>query len=357
METIQENADRKLVVIMFMDIVNYSKMMGDDESETLKLLNDFESLVFPLLENFGGKIVKELGDGLFCEFNSALRASECALQIQNELNTYNKSSNNKFEILVRIGIHLGDVIKKGKDLIGDGVNVAARIEPLSVAGGICISESVYQTIRNQPDFELESLGEVKLKNINHSHKIFRLITGFEKYEENNKSLANSKKGIKEQKGFFRTKKHLYKIIIPGIFISLLIIYFGFKLFDNEQSSTANSDSISMSNNANTVNQKKIFLDKLPHKSQEFINRILTMNNNESLFSFLEKNAKNGILIFGKQDEFFNLDNKFLIIIDEEKIYSVLMYDNSWYIDFKKNEKYLDLSKYYKNKRTIWIELL
>jgi len=105
MQTIQENADRKLVVIMFMDIVNYSKMMGDDESATLKLLNDYESLVFPILENFDGKIVKELGDGLFCEFNSALRASECALQIQNELNTYNKSSNNKFKILVRIGIH------------------------------------------------------------------------------------------------------------------------------------------------------------------------------------------------------------------------------------------------------------
>ena len=165
MNSSQNIADRKLTAIMFIDIFEYSKMMSQDEEATVKLLNEYEDVIKPIINNFGGTVVKELGDGWFCEFNSALNASKCSLKIHSDLAKYNKTSKNKFEISVRIGIHLGDVLTKGNDLIGDGVNVAARLEPLAQPGGICISESIYQNIRNHPEFNLESLGKISLKNI------------------------------------------------------------------------------------------------------------------------------------------------------------------------------------------------
>ncbi len=364
MENISNNTDRKLAAIMFIDIVDYSKMMGENEKETLKLLKDYDQIVQPTIESYGGTIVKELGDGLFCEFNSALGASECGIQIQRKLSTYNDTPQNTFKIFVRIGIHLGDVVKKGKDLVGDGVNVAARIEPLAFSGGICISESVYQTIRNQPDFKLESFGDIKLKNITHSHKIYRIITGYEKREDN-KSIRG-KQDISETaleieteapEVGFATRKHFLKFIIPGLILMIIVLYIGNKIFDNNLFRTSSAELTEMKNDESDSEKTKKLIDNLPQKSQKFIDEILILNSTEALFSFLNIKAGNGYLVFGKKADFFNLDNKIIIVVDDRKIHSILIYKDSMFIDFNKNEKYLDLSKYYKGKRTIWIELL
>jgi class 3 adenylate cyclase len=352
MEITPDSNDRKLAAIMFIDIFNYSKMMGEDEAETLKLLNDYESLVKPIIDNFGGTVVKELGDGWFCEFNSALRASECGLKIHKDLSNFNQTSQNKFEINVRIGIHLGDVIRKGTDLIGDGVNVAARIEPLAKPGGICISESVYQTIRNHPDFKLESLGKIALKNIAHPHNIYKIITGYEKkeYYDSAKEKQTVKKSELKESGTFENetsikKKSISKIIFTGFILIILLyiisILLKFELFQTENIDTERVDNI---------------IDNLPHKSHEFIKNVLILNSSQALISFLENKSKSGELVIGNKDNYANLDNKIVIIVDEEKIYSVLIYKDSLFFDYVKREKYPDLSKYYKGKRTIWIEL-
>jgi class 3 adenylate cyclase len=165
---------RKLAAIMFADVVGYSRMMGEDEQETLRLLNDFETNVTPMIEQKGGAVLKKVGDNLFCEFSSALNAVDCSLQIQTFLEEYNKDRPENFKCLVRISIHVGDVVKKDNDLFGDGVNLTARIQPLAPPGGICISKDVLSAIRSHAKFEIVSLGKHKLKNIAEKQAVYQV---------------------------------------------------------------------------------------------------------------------------------------------------------------------------------------
>ena len=123
-----ENTSRKLAAIMFADIVSYSRLMGSNEGEALKLLQDFESISAKIVEEFYGIIIKKNGDQIFCEFSSSKHAVDASIKIQNELAKYNDSRPKDFKLEIRIGIHIGDVMKREDgDIHGDEVNVAARI--------------------------------------------------------------------------------------------------------------------------------------------------------------------------------------------------------------------------------------
>ena len=113
--------DRKLAAIMFADIVSYSRLMGSNESEAFKLLNDFEEMSAKIVDTFSGTIIKKNGDQIFCEFSSAKNAVDASLKLQNKLGEYNDSRPKDFKLEVRIGIHIGDVVKRGDDIHGDGV--------------------------------------------------------------------------------------------------------------------------------------------------------------------------------------------------------------------------------------------
>ncbi len=177
------SSDRKLAAIMFADIVSYSRLMGANESEALKLLKDFEDISSPIVEKFSGTIIKKNGDQIFCEFGSAKNAVDASLNLQKELNKYNDSRPKDFKLEVRIGIHIGDVVKREDgDIHGDGVNVAARIQPLASPGGICVSGAVSDAISSHPDYDVISKGEQELKNILRKHSIFQIKTGFEAIE-------------------------------------------------------------------------------------------------------------------------------------------------------------------------------
>ena len=122
--------NRKLAAIMFADIVSYSRLMGTNEGETLKLLRDFENISAEIVKEYEGVIIKKNGDEIFCEFTSSKNAVDGALKLQKELSKYNDSRPKDFKLEVRIGIHIGDVVKREDgDIHGNGVNVAARIQP------------------------------------------------------------------------------------------------------------------------------------------------------------------------------------------------------------------------------------
>ena len=172
---VNSSSDRKLSAIMFADIVSYSRMMGVNEAEALKLLQNFEDISMPLVEKFGGTIIKKNGDQIFCEFTSAKNAVDASLEMQKELNQFNDSRPKDFKLEVRIGIHIGDVvIRDDGDIHGDGVNVAARIQPLANPGGICVSGAVSHALSSHPDYNIISKGEQELKNIVHKHSIFQI---------------------------------------------------------------------------------------------------------------------------------------------------------------------------------------
>jgi TolB-like protein/class 3 adenylate cyclase/Flp pilus assembly protein TadD len=158
-------AQREITAIMFTDLVGYSALSERNEMLALEVLEKHWELLRSVFTKFDGHEIKTIGDAFLIEFSSALRAVEAGLAIQRTLEDYNRSIDEDRKIIIRIGIHLGDVERREDDVFGDGVNIASRIEPLAPSGGICISEQVYLSVRNKVDEPFHSMGEQKLKNI------------------------------------------------------------------------------------------------------------------------------------------------------------------------------------------------
>lgn len=161
-----DNQQRRLVAIMFSDIVGYTSLMGDDEHNAIEILNTSIDLHEAKVGEYNGKIIKELGDGLLSVFENGTDSVQCAISIQQEAV--------EKEIPLRIGIHEGEVIYKNDDVFGDGVNIASRIQDEAAKGGICISDSVYRIIRNKSGISTESLGTRHLKNVNENIRLYQI---------------------------------------------------------------------------------------------------------------------------------------------------------------------------------------
>jgi len=167
-------ADRRLAAIMFTDIVGYTRMAQARESLALELLEEHREVVRTLVTAHGGMEVKTIGDAFLIEFRSALEAVLCAVDIQKRMADRNSRVQPERQVQVRVGVHLGDVVHAGGDVYGDAVNVASRIEPLAQPGGICLSQQVYDSIRNKSDLNVVKMGEVELKNVELPMAVYRV---------------------------------------------------------------------------------------------------------------------------------------------------------------------------------------
>ncbi len=150
---------------MFTDIVGYTRLAQGNESLTLELLEEHRKLLRPLFPAHGGTEVKTIGDAFLVEFRSALEAVLCAVDIQKALKERNAGVPSHRRLELKVGIHVGDVVHGPGDVFGDAVNVASRIYPLAEPGGVCISQQVYDSVRNKPELAFERMGEVELKNV------------------------------------------------------------------------------------------------------------------------------------------------------------------------------------------------
>lgn len=156
---------RKLTTIFCADVQDYSRLMGKDEEGTLSILRRYRDAMKRLIEAHGGRVINTWGDGVFAEFPSVVEAVRAAIDTQNELAGYNASCDPDKQMLFRIGLNLGDVIADGDDLYGDGVNIAARLQSRAAAGGIVISSTVYDQVRNKVAVGFDFLGQLEVKNI------------------------------------------------------------------------------------------------------------------------------------------------------------------------------------------------
>jgi adenylate cyclase len=170
-----DNFLRKLTAILSADVVGYSRLMGEDEEETVRTLNKYKEIIFGLINRNNGRLVDSHGDNLLVEFASVVDAVKCAVQIQKDIyeNNVGLPVNRKMEF--RIGINIGDVIQDGERIFGDGINVAARIESLADPGGICISRTAYDQVKNKINIEYEYLGEYEVKNIDEPVRIYKVL--------------------------------------------------------------------------------------------------------------------------------------------------------------------------------------
>ena len=157
--------ERRLATILMADVFGYSRMMGEDEERTVRVFRGHRAVFDELLKVHRGRVFNTAGDAILAEFPSAVEAVRCATEIQAALRTRNEHLPEEQRMWFRIGINLGDVIVQGGDLLGDGVNVAARIQTIAEPGGVCISGSVYDQIQNKLTLQIRQLGEKSFKNI------------------------------------------------------------------------------------------------------------------------------------------------------------------------------------------------
>lgn len=167
MTEVQE--ERRLLAIMFTDVVGFTALTERDEGAAVRVRENHRELVRTLVHQFDGEVVDATGDESLSIFPSALRAVDCAFALQGALRSHP-------DVRLRIGVHLGDVLRRGAEVIGEGVNVASRIRPLAEPGGICVSEPIYQIVRSRPHVHARALGPQALKNVTLPVAVYTLST-------------------------------------------------------------------------------------------------------------------------------------------------------------------------------------
>ena len=204
---------RKLAAIMFTDMVGYSALAQRDDKLALELLEEHRELLRKIFAEFNGTEIKTIGDGFLVEFNSALEAAQCAIAIQRALAKRNADAPAERQIQVRIGVHIGDVVHRGGDVYGDGVNIASRIEQLAGAGGICVSMDVERQIRNAVETRFEKLAPTELKNISVPMDLFRIVLPWERQGGRAATLEVGEK---------RASFPISTMVVTGIFLVVVI---------------------------------------------------------------------------------------------------------------------------------------
>jgi class 3 adenylate cyclase len=171
--------NRKLAAILAADVAGYSKLAGADEERTLARLRALRSdLIDPTIAVHNGRVVKRTGDGVLIEFRSVVDAVRCAIEVQNGMVERNAGLAPERRIEFRIGIHVGDVVEESDgDLMGDGVNIAARLEGIADPSGICLSEDAYRQVKSRLDLAVSDLGPIELKNIAEPVRVYSLEVG------------------------------------------------------------------------------------------------------------------------------------------------------------------------------------
>ena len=193
--------ERKLAAIFSTDVAGYSRLMGDDEEATIRTLTAYRALISSLIQHYRGRVVDAPGDNLLAEFASVVDAVRCAVEIQHELKAKNAELPEHRQMQFRIGINLGDVIVEGERLYGDGVNIAARLESLASPGGICISGTVYDQVKNKLALNYEYLGEQTVKNIAEPVRVYRVVM-----DEAAAQQAERARQVKRQKSKGKSSK-------------------------------------------------------------------------------------------------------------------------------------------------------
>src|SRR5215468_2442632 len=181
---------RKIAAILAADIAGYSRLVAEDEEETLRRLESYRSVFQDFVSRFSGRIFNIAGDAILAEFPSAVDAVRCAIDVQESLRTRNLAYPTSRQMSFRIGITIGDVVERDGDLLGDGVNIASRLSGLAEPGGLCVARTVYEQVANKLSVDFIDIGEQEVKNIPTPIHVYALALG----EQDRRALSRRRKG-------------------------------------------------------------------------------------------------------------------------------------------------------------------
>ena len=279
---------------MFTDMVGYSALAQRNEALALELLAENQRLLRTQFPLFNGREVKTTGDGFLVEFPSALQATQCAVEIQRAVAARNGAQPGERHIQVRIGIHVGDVVHREADMYGDGVNIAARIEPLAIGGGICLSDTVYAQVRNKLDVGLTKLDSPELKHIEVPMDIYRVVLPWQQATSTPTkptTVSQSKPGV--------------RAVAVGLIVALALGVLGWWLFQQRAAKQAANPQTNaptqLAASAGEAGQKSIavlpFVNMSADKADEYLSDGMT----EELLNVLAK--VKGLRVPGRSSSF------------------------------------------------------
>jgi len=220
---VEEHVERRLAAILAADVVGYSALMSSDEEATLRTLRDYRALFDALIAKHNGRIFNTAGDSVLAEFGSPVEAVRCAISAQEDFAVRNAELADDMQMWFRIGINVGDVMVDNGDLFGDGVNVAARLEGLAEKGGICISGSTFDQVKNKLSIAFDDIGPQSVKNIPEPVPAFRLVPG--KVALNKFAAGQARKAGNRTAGSWRLWISLIgaaAVVVGGVFYLGLI---------------------------------------------------------------------------------------------------------------------------------------
>ena len=171
----EQGFKRKLTAILSADAVGYSRLMGDDEEATIRTLTEYRDAITALVDQHKGRVVDSPGDNVLAEFASVVDAVRCAVETQKQIAERNADLPENRRMLFRIGVNLGDIVDEGDRIYGDGVNIAARLESLAEAGGICLSGTAFDQVKGKLDVGYKYLGEQNVKNIKEPVRMYKML--------------------------------------------------------------------------------------------------------------------------------------------------------------------------------------
>jgi len=207
----EQKVTRKLRAIFSADVKGYSILMANDEVSTIQTLQNYRNIMSACVEKHNGRVVDAVGDNLLAEFESAVDAVQCAVEVQKELRDKNKELSKDKRLEFRIGINIGDVVQEGDRIYGDGVNIAARIEGLANPGGVCISRNAYDHIKNKLKLGCEYIGEHAVKNIEDPVRVYQVLMD---PEDAGKRIGEKKKRSKLK--WFLAATAIFALLAVGI---------------------------------------------------------------------------------------------------------------------------------------------
>ena len=192
---VEEHFLRRMAAILVADVVGYSRLMGEDEEGTLSALKKFRSIADPIIAARQGRVFGSAGDSVIAEFASPVESTRCAVEIQNSMKSFNSELPDEKRLLIRIGVNFGDIVVDGHNLMGDAVNIAARLEGLADPGGVCLSRAVVDHVVDKLDIQIDYLGELSVKNISRPIAAYSVVQSAAGLEHTEKGGVSRKPAI------------------------------------------------------------------------------------------------------------------------------------------------------------------